>query len=282
MYFVDAGNKNICAWFENATGKRILDWRRETLEINFEKINFSKIDFFTYFLTSNNKLHNLLPDTSESLFNLLDTLKNFPYLINIIIDCTYEKYYNSSDFEVCNKLLDRITENSGGLAKEIDYYWVKNAECCLYTNKSIKALNLCMAAQNKKNNEEWYYILGTDAALQANKLKNALEMSEKAISINPSNCYAFYAKGVVLFSLEKYKEAVSAFTLAIDLDGFGEFYSKRGEAYKKLAKQGAPEFMEKGNNDIQKANEIIIGNIKKADMNLLVGIKGRKQDFWEL
>ena len=275
MYFVDAGNKNVCAWFENATCKQISDWRRDTLEINFEKINLSKIDFFRYFLTGNSKLHNLLPDTPEKLFNLLDSLKSYSFLTNIIIDCTYEKYYNLADYENCRKLLDRLTENSGGLSKKIDYYWAKNAECCLFLNKSKEALNLCIDAQNKNTKNELYYILGTDAALQANDYKQALEMSEKAISINPNNSYAFYAKGFVLLQMKKYKEAVSAFTLAIDIDDFYEYYEKRAKAYDKLADEGAPEFREKANADQRKANYNCISQQNIADENHLVGIKGR-------
>lgn len=278
MYFVEAGNKNICSWFENATGKQIFNWRKETLKINFEKNNLSKIDFFCYFLLGNYKLNNLLPDTPEKIFNLLDSIKNYSYLTNIIIDCTYEKYYNHADYENCSKLLDRLSENSGGLSKEIDYYWAKNAECCLFLNKSKKALNLCTDAQNKNKKSEWYYILGTDAALQANYYKQALEMSEKAISINPNNSYAFYAKGSVLLQIKKYKEAISTFTMAIDIDDFYEYYEIRAEAYDKLADEGAPEFREKASEDKRKATDNLVSYKKIADKNLLVGIKGRVFD----
>lgn len=261
LYFIDAGNKTVCAWFELVTGKRISEWRDAIRNINFQKIKVPKLDLFFYFFNGK-KLTNL-PSDIKDIINLLDSVQVYGFITNIIIDCCYKKFYNSKDYENCSRILDRINENFGGLSRAIDFYLAKNAECCLNCNKYDKALELFLTVQNKNPKEISYFLLGSDAAIKAKEYRKSLEMAEKAISIDSKNCYALFAKGLALYNQKEYKEAISAFALAIDMADSQQFYECKQQSYEykaeaeeRLAEKDRPDFLQKGRNDRAQLNTL--------------------------
>lgn len=271
MFFVDFGNQEVCAWFENVSEKNITSWRSLSTKTNFEKENISKLDFFCLYFIKNYKPSKMPKNTNE-LFSMLESVQSNDIITNLLIDCYYEKLFLEEDYENCIKLLDMITNETDVLTNNVDFYIAKTAECYLRLGKSIKAFKLLKKSQKLNPNVAEYYILGSDAALKAKNNQDAFDMAEKAVSLAPNNCFALFVKGNILAVLGRNKEAIAAFTLALEIDEYKDFYEKRAEVYETLVSKGAPDLKQNAENDRAKAKnvkkelELTIKSIGKSEL----------------
>lgn len=253
MLFVDAANISVCAWLENASGKDINQWRKLSVSLNSEDEKLPKFDLFCRLLIKNYQIPEL-PGTETEINNIIDLLNENGVSKGLLSDFFFKKLFDLKNYAECSKLLEAALDCSyEDLCYGIDFYVAKYAECCLKLNDSSKSLKFFEMAQKLNPKVANYYILGAMAALNVENTTSAFNMAEKAVSRAPDNKWALYVKGAAFYAKEKYTEAVSTITLAIEMEKQELFLNLRADAYDKLAEKGAPEFKKKAADDRAKA-----------------------------
>ena len=248
MLLVDAGDRKICAWLENESGRDVSKWRKASVNTDFRKIRLPKIDIFLMFMLKDYKSSSI-PDDADEILEIVDSAQDCSIVSNLLVDSFLQKLFDMEEYGKCVSLIGAISEDEDSLSCPPDFYVGKCAECFLRLGEHAKALHLFETAQAENQKNPVYFTLGCISALECGNAALALKMANSALALAPDEKWALFAKGAALHKQEKYKEAVSALTLAIEKDGRKEFYEKRAEAYGKLASKGAPEFNQKEKDD---------------------------------
>lgn len=105
-------------------------------------------------------------------------------------------------------------------------------------------------SQNQENDEVYYLNLGIES-IDKKKYLKAIELLDKAISLNPQNSDSYYWRGVSYTELKQYQKAITDYSKSISLNPKdAPVYTGRGYAYDALGEY------QKAKLDLIKASEL--------------------------
>ena len=255
---IDAFDKNVCAWVENLSGLSIDKWRETMSFVNYqdEEMVFSKLDLFNMYVDDSYTPALELSDEKRLFENIKFFTENKnSILTNLIIDRTWPLFFENGKYRACKDLFDLVSINSGGLKHDIKFYKAKRGQC-LYELGEYKDALLVLENIDVCQETSFKYEYCALCAFKLNDLQLALAYVNRAIEQDPDNYELLNLKGKTLYELKKYKEAVATLSMAIDIKESREAYSYRAKCYEELAKDGAPELMNKAEADRESAENI--------------------------
>jgi len=175
---------------------------------------------------------------------------------NDLVNATWRHFFDNKDWEMARRILFFIKpDNMEGLSSDYDHYLAyiartlqeqENYEGAVqYYEDAIK-----QAKGGMGKNKNWYYWYCGDCYERLKKYEKALFHFEKSLEFEPDDCWHLYRKGNALYWLDREKEAITCYTMAIEIEEISFFYELRGYAYKKLGMH------EKADADYEKAKRL--------------------------
>lgn len=265
---IDANDRNICAWFENHTGKSIKDWRTLSFDIPFSKevLGVSRWELFNAFLDEEYVPNIVDENTILDCIQKLKANQNYKTM-NILIDITWKAFFNNGNYKTCSLVLNQITNNTEGLSKKQSFYMSKLGVSLYNLEEYKNAQQVFKSIQEEMDDFETCKY----AALSFYTLQDydeAFEYLNKALKLKADDFDLYNIKGAILFEKENFKEAAAAFSMAIDIRECKESYMFRARCYEELSKDGAPELKEKAEANRERAKRTPSNNFVKK---LLLG-----------
>lgn len=256
LLLIDAYDKNVCAWVENVSGKKIKDWRDAYSIVRLSDENASsRWKSFNLFLGNDSDSSEEGIDISHILDNLSDLKKNQKYkMMAQIIDRTTNKLYECNNYKDCMKILEYLNPKlQSELQKPLNVYYSQKGICQYKANEYDSALNSFTTAEQYDRNDFNAQKFSALCYINKKDYKKAINKIDNAIKLQPDDYDLYEIKGNIHFELKDFKEAVALYTMVIEHKEIKSVYEKRADCYEELSKNGAPELMERAKSDRRKA-----------------------------
>jgi serine/threonine protein kinase len=247
---IDAYDRSVCAWFENLAGVDIGEWRRSVSAICYldEERKLTKWELFNLFIDEKYTPASGMVDEEKFLEGLKFFNENQnQQTLNLIVDRTWGALFDRGCYKVCSDMFDLLSENTDGLKHDLEFYKAKKGLCLYKLGEYQDALSVFEKIKDVLG-DSFKYNYCALTAHNLNKNELALDYVDKAL-VQKAEAGIFNLKGKILFNLKRYEEAVTSFSMALEIKKLREFYLNRAKCYDRLAKNGAPDLKKKAEAD---------------------------------
>jgi serine/threonine protein kinase/predicted RNA-binding protein with RPS1 domain len=232
----------------------------------------------------------------DEIWNKINNLKkqNKTKEMNLLVNATWKHFYDDEDWETARRILFFIKpDNMEGLDKSYDDYRA-HIGCTLQEQQNYEdAVQLYEEAiklnpDKKDMDKNWYNWHCGDCYSELENYKKALHHFEKSLELEPDDAWLWDRKGDALYNLERYKEAVPCYTMAIehasDDEDRATFYRDRAETYAALGMEdkddGTVTIFGKNTKDTEDAKVAVLGVDSDPEIGQVYnGVVKRIMDF---
>jgi len=192
-----------------------------------------------YFFNINTGLKEPRYELKDGEINLLQGLGAVPVLdiassfkeknnfadLNKFIDAFWKKLKEEKKYETARNLLLLIDkEKMDGLSCSYDFYLIETGSMYFYENSHGKALSYFEEALSinpsgiNSDGQSYNYCCGQalSSVKTSKDLNKAIEYLDKAMEVTPDKPQPLVLKGICLYNLKKYNEAIACLTMALD------------------------------------------------------------------